>query len=87
MYGTNLDQVGPNMAKMTTQLGQVGRHFAIFCLLREAPMTNLDQVGPALFPTVFRALLIPLLTNIGDVRVKFRKILVSIEFLSAILGP
>ena len=51
MYGTNLDQVGPNMAKLD-QLGQVGRHFAIFCLLRQAPLTNLDQVGPVLFPTV-----------------------------------
>ena len=28
MYGTNLDQVGPNMAKgVLDQLGQVGRHF------------------------------------------------------------
>ena len=56
VYGTNLDQVGPNMAKLD-QLGQVGRHFAVFGLLRKAPLTNLDQVGPVLFPTVFRALL------------------------------
>ena len=56
VYGTNLDQVGPNMAKLD-QLGQVGRHFAAFCLLRKAPLTNLDQVGPVLFPTVFRELL------------------------------
>ena len=56
MYGTNLDQVGPNMAKLDL-LGQVGRHFAVFCLLRKAPLTNLDQVGPVLFPAVFRALL------------------------------
>ena len=57
VYGTNLDQVGPNMAKLD-QLGQVGRNFAVFCLLRKAPLTNLDQVGPVLFPTIFRALLI-----------------------------
>ena len=57
MYGTDLDQVGSNMAKLD-QLGQVGCHFVVFCLLREAPLTNLDQVGPVLFPTVFRALLI-----------------------------
>ena len=55
MYGTNLDQVGPKKANLD-QLGQVGRRFAVFCLLRKAPLTNLDQVGPALFPTVFRAL-------------------------------
>ena len=57
MYGTNLDQVGPNMAKLDL-LGQVGRHFAVLCLLGKAPLTNLDQVGPVLFPTVSRALLI-----------------------------
>ena len=56
MYGTNLDQVGPNMAKLDL-LGQVARQFAVFCLLGKAPLTNLDQVGPVLFPTVFRALL------------------------------
>ena len=56
MYGTNLDQVGPNMAKLDL-LGQVGRRFAVFCLLGKAPLTNLDQVGPVLFPAVFRALL------------------------------
>ena len=56
VYGTNLDQVGPDMAKLD-QFGQVGRHFAVFCLLRKAPLTNLDQVGPVLFPTIFRALL------------------------------
>ena len=57
VYGTNLYQVGPNMAKLDL-LGQVGRHFAVFCLLGKAPLSNLDQVGPALFPAVFRALLI-----------------------------
>ena len=36
------------------KLDQVGRHFAVVCLLGKAPLTNLDQVGPALFPTVFR---------------------------------
>ena len=51
MYGTNLDQVGPKKANLD-QVGQVGRRFAVFCLLRKAPLTNLDQVGPALFPTV-----------------------------------
>ena len=35
----------------------VGRHVAVFCLLGKAPLTNLDQVGPALFAAVFRALL------------------------------
>ena len=49
------DQVGPKKANLD-QLGQVGRRFAVFCLLRKAPLTNLDQVGPVLFPTVFRAL-------------------------------
>ena len=55
MYGNNLDQLGPKKANLD-QLGQAGRHFAVFCLLRKAPLTNLDQVGPVLFPTVFRAL-------------------------------
>ena len=55
VYGTNLDQVGPKKASLD-QLGQVDRRFAVFCLLRKAPLTNLDQVGPVLFPTVFRAL-------------------------------
>ena len=39
------------------QLGQVGCHEAVFCLLGKAILTNLDQVGPALFPTEFRAFL------------------------------
>ena len=51
VYGTNLDKVGPNMAKLD-QLGQVDRHFAVFYCLGKAPLTNLDQVGPVLFPTV-----------------------------------
>ena len=55
VYRTNLDQVGSKKANLD-QLGQVGRRFAVFCLLRKAPLTNLDQVGPVLFPTVFRAL-------------------------------
>ena len=55
MYGTNLNQAGPNWAKLD-QLGQVGHHFAVFRLLRKALLTKLDQVGPALFPTVFREL-------------------------------
>ena len=55
VYGTNLDQAGLNWAKLD-QLGQVGRHLAVFRLLRKALLTKLDQVGPALFPTVFRAL-------------------------------
>ena len=63
VYGTNLDQVGPKKANLD-QLGQVGRRFAVFCLLREAPLTNLDQVGPVLFPTVFRAL--PIITYFGS---------------------
>ena len=33
VYGTDVDQIGPNMTKMD-QLGQVGRRFAVFCLLR-----------------------------------------------------
>ena len=49
------DQLGPSWSQ-EGQLGQVGRRFAVFCLLRKAPVTNLDQVGPVLFPTVFRAL-------------------------------
>ena len=36
VYGTTLDQVGPNMDKLD-QLGQVGRHFAVFRLLGRAP--------------------------------------------------
>ena len=55
MYGTNLDQAGPNWAKLD-QLGQVGRHFAVFRLLRKVLLAKLDQVGPVLLPTVFRAL-------------------------------
>ena len=51
-----LGQVGPYMAKLDL-LGQVGRWFAVFCLLGKAPLTNLDQVGPVLFPAVFSALL------------------------------
>ena len=39
------------------QLGQVGRHFIVLCLLGKALLTNLDQVDPALFLTVLRALL------------------------------
>ena len=42
VYGTNLDQVGPKKANLD-QLGQVGRRFAVFCLLGEAPLTNLDH--------------------------------------------
>ena len=53
----NLDQFCPNMAKLD-QLCQVGCHFAVFCLLGKAHLTNSDQVGPALSPTVFGALLI-----------------------------
>ena len=37
VYGTNLEQVGPNMAKLD-QLGQVGRAFAVFCPLGPAPL-------------------------------------------------
>ena len=55
VYGTNLDQAGLSWAKLD-QLGQVGRHFAVFRLLKKALLTKLDQVGPVLFPTVFRAL-------------------------------
>ena len=44
------------MAKLDL-LGQVGRHFAVFCLFGKAPLSNLDQIGPVLFPAVFRALL------------------------------
>ena len=62
MYGINLDQDGPKKASLD-QLGQVGRRFAVFCLLGKAPLTNLDQVGPVLFPTVFRALPNGLLTG------------------------
>ena len=47
----------PGIPAKVDQLGQVGRHFAAFCLLGKAPLTNLDQVGPVLFPTIFRALL------------------------------
>ena len=49
------DQLGPSWSQLD-QLGQVGRHLAVFRLLRKALLTKLDQVGPALFPTVFRAL-------------------------------
>ena len=37
-----------NMAKLD-QIGQVGRHFLVFCLLGQAPLTNLDQIGPGDF--------------------------------------
>ena len=44
VYGNNLHQVGPNNVAKLDQLGQVGRHFAVlFCLLGNAPLTNLDQ--------------------------------------------
>ena len=66
MYGTNLDQAGLNWAKLD-QLGQVGRHFAVFRLLRKALLTKLDQVGPVLFPTVFRAL-----STLGDAPEQFK---------------
>ena len=49
------DQLGPNVAELD-QLGQVG-NFAVFCFLGKAPLNSLDQVGPALFPTMLRALL------------------------------
>ena len=52
------DQLGPSWSQLgqnDDQLGQVGRHFAVFRLLRKALLTKLDQVGPVLFPTVFRA--------------------------------
>ena len=44
VYGTNFEQVGPNVAKVD-QLGQVGSHIAVLCLLGRAIWTNLDQVG------------------------------------------
>ena len=72
VYGTNLDQVGPNMAKLDL-LGQVGRHFAVFCLFGKAPLSNLDQVGPVLFPAVFRALLRDLLTPLKKLRHRNKK--------------
>ena len=49
------DQLGPSWSQLD-QLGQVGRHLVVFRLLRKALLTKLDQVGPVLFPTVFRAL-------------------------------
>ena len=55
VYGTNLDQAGPNWAKLD-QLGQVGRHFAVFRLLSKVLLAKLDQVGPVPLLTVFRAL-------------------------------
>ena len=33
-YRTNFDQFGPDMAKLD-QLGQAGRHFAVFCFLEQ----------------------------------------------------
>ena len=43
MYGTNLDQVGPKKANLD-QLGQLGRRFAMFCLLRKR---TFGQLGPS----------------------------------------
>ena len=84
VYGTNLAQVGPNMAKLDL-LGQVGRHFAVFCLLGKAPLANLDQVGLVtlvLFPTVFRALL-----TFGNHPLRFLQKETTTLCLGHFLGP
>ena len=55
VYRTNLDQVGPTMIKTTTNLAKLIAILLFFCLCLhgKAPLTDLDQVGRALFPTVF----------------------------------
>ena len=75
VYGTNLDQVGPKKANLD-QLGQVGRRFAVFCLLRKAPLTNLDQVGPVLFPTVLSDTKLLLTKNYSEIII-FEKLRIS----------
>ena len=53
MHGTNLDQVGPNMAKLD-QLGHVGRHFAVLFLSWKS---TFDQLGPSWSSTLSHSIL------------------------------
>ena len=53
------DQLGPSWSRYG-QAGPTWPSWSSFCCTLpsyKAPLTNLDQVGPVLFPTVFRALL------------------------------
>ena len=78
MYGTNLEQVGPNMTKLD-QLGQVG-HLAVFCL-REIASWKSTFDHSFLFPTMFRALLNTVHTEMIYNKKQFEHKLCNVMFM------